>query len=75
MRVRAVDGEADELVGVVVELAPVAAGEELGVARHHAQRLLQVVRGDVGELLELRVRADEFVERALLDAPRPSCAR
>ena len=67
MRCGAVDGEADELVGVVVELALVAARQQLRVARHHAQRLLQVVRGDVGELLELGVRARQLV---LLGAQR-----
>ena len=44
-------------VGALVELPLVAPCEHLGEARHHAQRLLQVVRGDVGELLELGVRA------------------
>ena len=37
----------------LVELALVAALEHLAEARDLAQRLLQVVRGDVGELLEL----------------------
>ena len=41
----------------LVELALVALLEQLAEARHLAQRLLQVVRGDVGELLELGVRA------------------
>ena len=49
----AVDGELDVAVGALVELALVAALEHLGEARDLAQRLLQVVRGDVGELLEL----------------------
>ena len=53
----AVDGELDVLVGPVVQLARVAALQQLAEARHLAQRLLQVVRGDVGELLELGVRA------------------
>ena len=53
----AVDGELDVLVGALVELALVAPLEQLAEARDLAQRLLQVVRGDVGELLELGVRA------------------
>ena len=53
---RAVDRVADVAVGALVELATVAAREELGVADDHPQRLLEVVRGDVGELLELGVR-------------------
>ena len=56
---RAVDGEADVLVGALVELAAVALLEQLAEARDLAQRLLQVVRGDVGELLELGVGALE----------------
>ena len=43
----------------LVELARVAALEHLAEARDLAQRLLEVVRGDVGELLELGVRALE----------------
>lgn len=48
------------IVGVAVELSLVAALQELAVARHHAKRLLEIVRGDVGELLELGVRALEL---------------
>src|SRR6185503_2444023 len=62
---RAVDDVGHELVRVLVELALVAAPEELGVARHHAQRLLQVVRGDIGELLELGVGALQLLVRGL----------
>src|SRR5215217_2141653 len=53
----AVDGERDVAVGALVELALVAPLEHLGEARDLAQRLLQVVRGDVRELLELLVGA------------------
>src|SRR5262249_52747798 len=56
---RALGGVADALVGVRTELALVAALEELDVGPDHAQGLLKVVRGDVGELLELRVAALE----------------
>ena len=73
---RAVDGEADVLVGARVELASVALLEQLAEARDLAQRLLQVVRGDVGELLELGVGALEVLlrvahRRELGHDPRP----
>ena len=61
----AVDREGDVLVGALVELPLVAALEHLGEARDLAQRLLEVVRGDVGELLELLVGALELA--GLLD--------
>ena len=49
----AVHGVLDVLVRPGVELADIAALEQLAEARHLAQRLLEVVRGHVGELLEL----------------------
>ena len=58
------------LVGALVELALVALLEHLAEARHLAQRLLQVVRGDVGELLQLGVRAGEL-GRPLFGVGRP----
>ena len=61
----AVAGELDVLVGALVELAGVAALQQLAEARHLAQRLLQVVRGDVGELLEVGVRARELAAAAV----------
>ena len=60
----AVDGELDVLVGALVELARVALLEHLAEARHLAQRLLEVVRGDVRELLELGVGALELLRLA-----------
>ena len=45
----------DVLVGLGVQLARVAALQQLAEAGHLAQRLLQVVRGHVGELLQFRV--------------------
>ncbi|HEX8244749.1 MAG TPA: hypothetical protein VF541_14680 [Longimicrobium sp.] len=47
----------DEAVGLLVQLSVVAPGQELRVAGDHAQRLLQVVRGHVGEALQLGVAA------------------
>ena len=52
----AVHGELDVLVSPGVELADVPALQQLAEARDLAQRLLQVVRGYVGELLKLGVR-------------------
>ena len=65
----AVDGEGDVLVGALVELAAVALLEQLAEARHLAQRLLQVVRRDVGELLEVGVGPGELGGPALEPAP------
>ncbi len=64
-----VHGELDVLVGLLVELAAVAALQQLAEAGDLAQRLLQVVRGDVGELLELGVGALQL-GRVLRPAPR-----
>src|SRR5438445_6553212 len=47
----------DVFVGLFVEFSLVAFGQELGVGRNHAQRLLQVVRIDVGKLLQSRTGA------------------
>ncbi|RPK32494.1 hypothetical protein EES37_33525 [Streptomyces sp. ADI91-18] len=55
--VRAVDRVVDVLIGTLVELSAVAALEELREAGDLAQGLLQVVGGDVRELLQLGVRA------------------
>ena len=79
----AVDGELDVLVGPRVELAAVALLQQLAEARDLAQRLLQVVRGDVGELLELGVGALQLraawagdgVRRARSRAAPARCAR
>src|SRR5690606_5324587 len=59
----AVDRELDVLVRALGELAPVAALEELGERGDLSQRLLEVVRGDVGELLEVPVRRLELEAR------------
>src|SRR5574341_1244391 len=59
----AVDDVGHELARVALEAALVAPAEELRIARHHAQRLLQVVRGDVGELLQLRVASFQLFVR------------
>ena len=61
----AVHGVSDELVRVCVELATVTFAEQLGVARHHAQRLLEVVGSDIGELLEVGVGAAQVQLRPL----------
>src|SRR4051812_3309979 len=60
---RAVDHVAHELLGLVVELVAVAAHHQLRIAADHAQRLLQVVRGDVRELFQLGVGALQLLVR------------
>ncbi len=52
----AVDGVLDVLVGLLVQPARVAALQQLAEACHLPQRLLQVMGGHVGELLEFCVR-------------------
>jgi hypothetical protein len=59
----AVDGVADEVLSVLIELVGVAARQQLRVAGHHAQRFLKVVGGDVGELLELLIGAPQLSDR------------
>ena len=61
----AVDGEADVLPRLVVELRSVLALEQLAEVGDLAQRFGQVVRGDVGELLEVGVRAGQLGARRL----------
>src|SRR6266496_415664 len=58
---RAFDCIVDVLLRLLVHLPGVALLEELHVARDHPERLLEVVRRDVGELLELRVRPRQRV--------------
>src|SRR6266568_2722364 len=56
---RALDRVVDVFLRLRVHLVGVALLEELHVARDHQERLLEVVRRDVGELLEVGVRAGE----------------
>ncbi len=56
----AVDGETDVLGAALVELVAVALLQQLAERRDLAQRLLQIVRRDVGELLEFGVGAPQF---------------
>ena len=65
---RAVDREPDVLVGPLVELPAVAALQELAEAGDLAQRFLQVVARDVGELLEVAVGPLQ-VAGLLVEAP------
>ena len=51
----------DVAVGALVELARVALAEQFGEAGDDSDRFLQVVRGDVGEALELPVLHGEAV--------------
>ena len=74
MRRGAVLREGEELLGLVVELG--AALDQLEVGPDRAQRLGEVVRGDVGELLELAVGALEVAgaigELQAQQSPRPA---
>ena len=54
------DREVDVGVGAFVQLPVVAALEQLAEAGDLAQRLLEVVGGDVSELLQLQVGAAQF---------------
>ena len=54
-------GEEDVLVGLGIQLSLVATAQQAHEAGHHPQRLLQVVRGHVGKLLEVLVRAGQVV--------------
>src|SRR5699024_10858830 len=57
----ALDGEVDVGVGTFVELPLVTALQQLTETRHLTQRLLQVVRGHVGELLQFQVGTAQFL--------------
>jgi len=59
--VRTLKCEPHEVVGIRVELLAVTPLQQLRVVDHHAQRLLQVVRGDVGKLLQIPIRADQLL--------------
>ena len=52
--------ERNKLIGIGVQFALVAPGKQLRVAGHHAQRLLQIVRGNVGKLPQFLVGAVQF---------------
>ena len=65
---RGVHHEADELARVLVEVFDVALLYQVDVAGYHPKRLLEVVRGDVGELLQLDVGARQFLRLPLQGA-------
>ena len=60
MRLAPSTANADVFDAALVELVAVALLEQLAERGHLAQRLLQVVRGDVGELLEFGVGAPQL---------------
>src|SRR5581483_526162 len=75
----ALDGIADVAVRGVVELPAVTFREQLGICGDHSQRLLQIMRGDISELLEIAIRTCQFLDllrqlflrpRSLLSKPR-----
>ena len=57
----AVHCESDEFIGIGVQLSLVSSGKKLRVAGHHAQRLLQIVRGNVGKLPQFLIRAVQLL--------------
>jgi hypothetical protein len=69
LSLRAVHGEADVLLGLVVELIGVLTLEQLTEVGDLAQRLGQVVRGDVGELLEVGIGPGELLAAFAQDQP------
>jgi hypothetical protein len=55
------DGVIDELIGFVIETAAVPSAQQLAVAAHHPQRLLEVMGDNACELLEITVGARELI--------------
>ena len=55
------DRVVDILVGLLIQSTLVPLGQQLHVAGDHAEGLLEVVSGDVGELLELAVGAGQLL--------------
>ena len=53
------------MISLFVELSLVAPLEELEIAGDHPQRLLEIVRGDVGKFLEVGIRAAQFRGKVL----------
>ena len=75
----AVDGERDVFGASFVELVAVSLFEQLAEGSDLSQGLLQIVRGDVGELLEFGVGPSELlgllVERFTRDSATPRVRR
>ena len=47
----------NKLIGILIQLSPVALGQELGKAGYHAQGFLEVMGGHIGKLLQLCIGA------------------
>ena len=73
--VRAVNHVGDVLIGLPSSLALVSAGQQLAETGHLAQRLLQVMRRDIRELLQFCVRGFELARSARPGLQRRACAR
>src|ERR1035438_7406448 len=54
------NGERNELVGILVQFALVAPGKQLSIARNHAQGLLQVMGSHVRKLLQFGIGTGQF---------------
>ena len=70
-----VRGEVDVLVGLGVQLALAAVLQQAHEPGHHPQRFPEVVRGHVGELLQVLVGAGQVRRRSAAGPPRPASAR
>ena len=58
---RALHDEVDELIRIALKLPLIALCQQLSVDRHRAQRLLQIVTGDVCKLLQLFVGTHQSI--------------
>src|SRR5580698_1725164 len=57
----AIDSVGDQLVGPTIQLTLITLLEDLHAARHGTKWFLQVVRGDGGELLQVKIGAGQFL--------------
>ena len=63
----AVDDEANEVIGVGVQLSLIAAGQQMGVADHDTERFLQIMGGHLGEPRQFDIGAFQLLH----GAPQP----
>lgn len=58
---RPADHKPDKLVGILIQLAFIAVGKQLGERHDRPERLLEIMRRHIGELLQLRVGALQVI--------------